>query len=85
MTLANGIYDDAEDQNIALEQAQKYIATQKRPSRSGNDTGYSDPTSGNAERPMLSSITTPDKLAQNIAMRFKDSESKFSGDIGECW
>lgn len=29
--------------------------------------------------------TSRDKVAHNIAMRFKDAENKFSGDLGECW
>lgn len=31
------------------------------------------------------SFEKSDKIAQNVAMRFKVTFSKFCGDIGECW
>lgn len=82
LTLASGIYEDAEDRTIAMELAQRYVTNQKR-GAANPDTEQE--THDSPEPSTNIQVTTPNRVAHNIAMRFKDTESKFSGDIGECW
>lgn len=72
--LAQGLYDDPGDRVIA-----EYLAikiTKDRPSMAPDVT----PQVGNERL----QTELPEKVAQNISMRLKDNESKFSGDTTEC-
>lgn len=78
LTLANGLYTEAEDRNAATELANLYIASTKRRGKANSETTTTSAPQGGPYQ-------SQDKLAHNIAMRFKDGENKFGGDIGECW
>ncbi|CDF36767.1 unnamed protein product [Chondrus crispus] len=84
MTLAHGLYEETEDTQAAIEMAREIIAAGRRqrphaPSSSSHGEQSPVPrTSG--------SFSTPtEKVAHNVAMRMKEKEKKFSGDLGESW
>eukprot|EP00171_Calliarthron_tuberculosum_P001155 IDg1155t1 len=84
MTLALGLYNDNED-TVAAEEIAKAIVSEGRSSgRAGIGAGPS--AAGRVETTETFSAPSADhKTAHSIAMRFKDSSAKFSGDIGESW
>lgn len=73
--IANTIFVNDDENEIAVELARKilngniYLNTPIRP----EPTTSSDPEDSNK------------KTAHNIAMRLRDAEQKFSGDLSECW
>lgn len=84
MTLANGIYDDPEDRDAAMQIAQIAQLIVASGCKVRTDLQESTPiivetTDSNANNGNAS------RLAHKIAMRLKDSDKKFSGDLGKCW
>lgn len=77
-TLANIIYEEADDRSAVDEMAQLIIAnrSQRCVQHSSSST-----TTGNSQRFTISI----DKVAHNISMRFKNAENKFSREIVERW
>jgi len=83
--LAASLYTDAEDTVAAKEivrvqlaagrRANATAATDDSPSASGHNGGSSH----------MGGTNPPDRLAHNVAMRFKDKAAKFSGGLGEAW
>lgn len=88
LTLAHGLYTDAEDQSVAIEIANLIIASGRRV-RQDLQVGDSSSTANNSAAPTTSSgareTIAQEKMAHNVAMRLKDTDKKFSGDLGECW
>jgi len=83
--LAVSLYTDAEDTVAAKEivrvqlaagrRANATAATDDSPSASGHNGGSSS----------VGGTNPPDRLAHNVAMRFKDKAAKFSCGLGEAW
>jgi len=83
--LAASLYSDADNTVAAKEIVRVQLAAGRRanaaattddsPSASGH-TGGSSSAGG---------TNPPDRLAHNVAMRFKDKSAKFSGGPGEAW
>lgn len=85
LTLAHGIYDDAEDLDAALQTAQLIFAAGRkvRSDLKNQETILIETTdSGNGGS---SNMSNGSRLARDIAMRLKDSDKKFPGDFGEYW
>lgn len=81
MTLATGLYAEAEDRAAAVEMAKNLIA-EGRCQRTGavaDAVPPSDP--GTTSSP----VQAVDLTAHNIALRFRDAGAKFSGNLGEAW
>eukprot|EP00171_Calliarthron_tuberculosum_P023645 IDg23645t1 len=87
MTLASSLYDESDDREAAMEIAGQIVAEGRRSTRStiaGTSAGAAESTRSNTG----SASGAPgreDRTAHNIGMRFKEKESKFSGDIGQSW
>lgn len=86
MTLGHGIYDDTDDRDAAVQMAQLIIA-QRRKVRADLQEKTSHATTSTVSHPGPSASADGErsKLAHNIAMRLKDYDKKFSGELGECW
>lgn len=84
LTLAHGLYPEAEDRNAAVDIANDIVFAGRRRRQ---DTSQGSPSqqqtseSSRERQPHLSE----ERVAHNVAMRLKDNEKKFSGDIGKCW
>lgn len=84
LTLAHGLYHEAEDRIVAIEMANRIIAAGRRVRMELTDSVTS--TATGEPSPMHASISSvSERTAHNVAMRLKDNEKKFSGDLGECW
>lgn len=85
LTLAHSLYEDAEDREAAVSIANSIVAEGRRPRNQSqtDDTlppGRPPDTGDSDSRPLPT-----ERVAHNVAMRLKDNEKKFSGDIGDCW
>lgn len=72
-TIANTIYTDEEENEAAIELAKRILSGKIQtpiPARQNPNPSYED---------------MGKKIAHNVAMRLKDSDQKFSGDLAECW
>lgn len=82
MTLDHGIYDDADNRDAATQMARLIVSSGRKVRTDLQETA-----------PMIIEITESGsesgkkggRLAHDIAMRLKDADKKFSGDLGECW
>ena len=86
MTLATNLYDEGEDREAATSIVNDVIALGRRNNRSatrreGNVT-LSNLTSSAHE---ASSSSSSDRIAHNVAMRLKENDKKFSGELGQSW
>lgn len=84
MTLATSLYNDNEDSFAATEMVRSIVARGRQSSHlttsaASGAAGASTATSSDDHS------QRENKTAHNIAMRFRDSGAKFSGDIGESW
>lgn len=86
MTLATNVYDEGEDREAALDIVRDIISQGRRnrlaATRHQDVGSISNITASNQEG--TSSISS-DRVAHNVAMRLKDKEKKFSGELGESW
>ena len=87
MTLAHVLYEEPEYTQAAIDMARDIVAAGRR-SRSNTPgssrRGLSQPISQSTN--MASpNHTSSEKVAHNVAMRLKDKDQKFSGDLGESW
>ncbi|GAB0496835.1 hypothetical protein MMPV_008156 [Pyropia vietnamensis] len=80
MTLATSLYVDTEDRVAATQLASDLIAAGRR--LSGGGAAPLPSSSGQRDE---APSTTNDRLAHNIAMRFRDGSCKFSGNLVEAW
>ena len=78
-TLAVNVYEEAEDRSAAFEMAKDIISRGRKRAQV--------PPEEPPQRGQSSSHSSPsiDKVAHNVAMRFKDFAMKFHGNVGECW
>ncbi|CAN8072588.1 unnamed protein product [Agarophyton chilense] len=86
MTLAHNIYEEPEDKEAAIRITSAMIAVGRRARADLNRqeihvtvVNHSDSANTNLR------TTPPNEVAHNIAMRLKDIDHKFSGDLGESW
>lgn len=79
-TVANTIFTDPDENKTALELCHWILSG----TIYQNSTDRSH-TSGGDGASVRSQDYNEEKTAHNIAMRLKDSESKFSGDLSQCW
>ena len=87
VTLAHGLYEEPEDTQAAIDMAREIVAAgcRSRSNAPGSSRrGLSQPIS------QSTNVTSPnhtssEKVAHNVAVRLKDKEKKFSGDLGESW
>eukprot|EP00170_Pyropia_yezoensis_P002975 contig_12489_g2982 len=80
MTLATSLYVDPEDSVAAHQLASELVAAGRRV---GGSAAASQPPSPN--RLEDATPAASDRTAHNIAMRFRHSSSKFSGNLGKAW
>ena len=85
MTLAYNLYEEQEDKQAAVNFVQKLIASGRRCRDANAPSQTSQPAPMSTSRAPVYSGRSSDKIAHNVAMRFKDTDRKFSGSIGECW
>eukprot|EP00171_Calliarthron_tuberculosum_P018940 IDg18940t1 len=88
MTLAGSLYDESEDREAALEIAGQLVAQGRRSTRTGTSTtagGGGDSSTVHTVNQPATASSKEDRTAHNIGMRFKEKDSKFSGDIGQSW
>lgn len=77
MTFSTSLYEKSEDRHVAIDMAKAIIAAGRRQDRTGTtDSNEDDRHSGSSSK--------MDKLAHNVAMRFRELSMKFHGNIGEC-
>lgn len=83
LRLAHGLYAEAEDRTAAIELANHIIAAGRRvrpdPSEAGASVTTIDALSTSGHEGFFE-----ERTAHNVAMRLKDNEKKFSGDLSEC-
>ena len=84
MTLGHGLYEEIEDTQAAIEMARKIAAAGRR-QRVQTPSFSSHGEQSPAPRTSGSFSTPTEKVAHNVAMRIKENENKFSGDLGESW
>lgn len=85
LTLAHSLYEDAEDREAAIEMANNIVSEGRRPrTQTQGDSSYSPGRPPDNSDQSARSLST-DRVAHNVAMRLKDKEKKFNGDLGECW
>ena len=88
MTLATSLYEDQEDTHAATDMARATLAAGRRSTTSpihdaaGSGPSRSDIGAAPAERITASTV---DKVAHNAAMRLKEKDERFGGDLGESW
>lgn len=87
MTLATQLYTDAEDRQAAIEivQALRAAGRKNRPDLSSHNAANTASNQSSLNNTNFSSGIAAEKTAHNIAMRLKDNDKKFSGDLGENW
>lgn len=84
LTLAHGLYHEAEDRSAAIEIANAIIASGRRMRQnvpSDIETESVQPSTATG----VGEFVAEERVAHNVAMRLKDADKKFSGDLGECW
>lgn len=74
-TIANTIFVDKQENENAIELARRIL----------NGTIYSPNNLRPNPEQSSEAQDTQKKMAHNVAMRLKDSDQKFSGDLAECW
>lgn len=82
MTLASSLYEESEDSEVALETGRSIIAEVRLGARG---PAAPDVKEDDSARQAGASAHSGDSTAHRVAMRFKDSDTKFSGDIGQYW
>lgn len=84
MTIATQLYTESEDREAAIELVKNIIAAGRRTTTTTGSSSSTPPpvSQGYAEDSNMSGM---DRTAHNIALRFKESSSKFSGNLGESW
>lgn len=89
MTLSTNIYEDAEDTKAAENILRDIIVAGRQASIASIHQQQNSSTTGNiaaASAPIRSiRVTSTDKVAQNVSIRFKYLEKKLTGDIDEFW
>ena len=88
MTLATTIYTDSEDTNVATEIFRGIMARCRTRTLANSPVTVNNTdatTTSTGPGPSSGPSHGEHKLAHNVAMRFKNREDKFSGDIGEAW
>lgn len=84
LTLANGLYHEAEDRTAAMEMANEIIASGRR-NRQGSHAPQNEQSTSTQQATRQGDSWSDDRVAHNVAMRLKDSDKKFTGNLGECW
>ena len=84
-TLAHGLYEETEDTQAAMEMARAIIAAGRRPRTDLNNQPASQSSAPYRTTETLGTHASVGKPAHNIAMRPKERDKKFSGDLGESW
>lgn len=87
MTLAHSLYEEPEDTQVAIEIAQSIIVAGRRVRTDLTRQSQLNqaPASLTAGASGAHHGTNAERLAHNVAMRLKDKDKKFSGDLGESW
>ena len=84
MTLATNLYEEQEDTLAATEIVQEVIVAERRRNTATTTTNAPTPAVASTSHASPSDLST-ERVAHNVAMRLKDSEKKFSVDLGENW
>lgn len=79
--LASNIYEEAEDHITAFDVAKELISNGRK--KVQMQTEESAPRAQSS--PFSSPGSNSEKVAHNVAMRFKDSAMNFRGNVGDCW
>ena len=88
MTLAHNLYEEGEDREAAIEIVTDIIAQGRRnrmASTRREDSVSLSHLSASPEEASSSPQAQANRAAHNVAMRLKDNEKKFSGELGESW
>lgn len=81
--LAYGLYDDKEDQRVAIELAKDQISRGRH--RKPNIMEDSEKANAINSPASFRSGESEKRMAHNVAMRLKDTPRKFIGERGDCW
>lgn len=85
LTLAHGLYEEVEDREAAVETAQLIIAAARRVR---SDLRTDERPSAQPSAPVQNNLGGQngiDRRAHDVGMRLKDSDKKFTGELGESW
>lgn len=87
MTIASSVYDESEDREAALENAENLFSERRCSlrSRTSASAGGEDSSTGTTISSPASAASREDRRTHNIRMRFKEKDYKFSGDTGQSW
>ena len=86
MTLATSLYDEPEDREAVTEIVSHIFAEGRKYKVAASATQDAASTSNfPSSAPQLSSNNSSDKIAHNVAMRLKEKDKKFGGELGESW
>lgn len=84
LTLAHSLYEDAEDREAAVNIANSIVAEGRRPRSQTDESALPSGRPPDDTASQFRSLLT-ERVAHNVAMRLKDNQKKFNGDLGECW
>lgn len=84
-TLTHGLYDDAEDREAFITIAKQILSSGRQLLQDLEDSTQFSAQLPNTEATSGDSGNGNIRLAHDIAMILKDSDKKFSGELGECW
>ena len=87
MTLAHGLYEEAEDTQAAIEMAREIVAAGRRPRSTASRSNRREETqqASQATTPTSTNYPSAESVAHNVSMRLKDSDKTFSRDLGDSW
>lgn len=83
MTLSTNLYEEEEDKNAAVEIVRKVISSGRRAPIQANERALAANSPDSLIPQSLSSSS--EKVAHNVAKRFRDKDKNFSGELGQCW
>lgn len=84
LTLAHGLYQESEDRNAAIDIANDIVSAGRR-RRQDISQGTTSQRQSSEQSQAQQANSSEERVAHNVAMRLRDNDKKFSGDIGECW
>lgn len=85
MTLSHNLYEEAEDRAAAIEITNLIIAHSRRGRSATARNEPQESESASQDARSNNYHNSPEKTAHNVAMRLKDQDKKFTGELGECW
>ena len=87
MTLAHGLYEEAEDTQAAIKMPREIVAAGRRLRSTASRSNRREETqqASPATTATSTNYSSAEKNAHNVGMRLKDRDKKFSGDLSDSW